>query len=119
MYAVNNMRPGGERVEGTLFDEESCTDVEGPVGTVEVSCWCKAYIRFCAGLHGVSWDGFFVCLGVCAISILQCLLKSMVVPVMSVCGKIVQYMLLFTGSALSPKKAFPTMQEIILFGIFL
>ena len=51
-------------------------------------------------------------------SILQCFLKSMVVPVMSVHGEIVQEMLLFTGSALIQKMAFSTMQEIIMFGNF-
>ena len=49
-----------------LFDAESCTEVEEPVGTLEVSCWSEAYSGFCVGLSGFSWKGFLVCLVVCA-----------------------------------------------------
>ena len=49
-------------------------------------------------------------------SIFQCLLKSMVVPVMSVRREIMEDMPLFIGSALSQKTVFSTMREIILFG---
>ena len=99
-------------------DSASYTEVEEPVETLEVSCWSEAYSRLCAGLRGVLWEGFFVCLGVCSEFYFQCLLKSMMVPVMSVRREIVQDVPLFTGSALSPKTAFSTMQEIILFGNF-
>ena len=39
LYAVDNARRDGERGEGTSFDAASCTEVEEPVGTLEVSCW--------------------------------------------------------------------------------
>ena len=52
-------------------------------------------------------------------SIFQCLLKLMMVPVMSVRGDIVEDMPLFIGSALIQKTVFSTMREIILFGNFL
>ena len=52
--------------EVIMFDVASCTEVEEPVGTLEVSCWSEAYSGFCVGLRGFSWEGFFVCLGVCA-----------------------------------------------------
>ena len=66
MYAVGNACRDGERVEGEFFYAASCVEVEEPVGTLEVYCWSEAYIGFCAGFRGVSWEGFFVCLGVCA-----------------------------------------------------
>ena len=66
MYAVNNACQDGERGEGKLFYVESCTEVEEPVGTLEVSCWSNAYSGFCAGLRGVSWECFFVFLGLYA-----------------------------------------------------
>ena len=51
--------------------------------------------------------------------ILQCVLKSMVVPVMSIRREIVENMPLFLGIAFSQKTLFSTMWEIILFGKFL
>ena len=52
-------------------------------------------------------------------SILQCFLKSMMVPVMSVHREIVQNMPTFTGITLIQKWAFSTMRDIIMFEIFL
>ena len=52
-------------------------------------------------------------------SILQCLLKWMVVPVMRIHGDIVEDMPLFIGSVFSQKTVFSTIREIILFGEFL
>ena len=66
VYAVGNARWDGERNEGTSFDAASCTEVEEPVGTLDVSCWSEAYNGLCAGLRGVSSEVFSVCLGVCA-----------------------------------------------------
>ena len=102
-----------------LFDAASYTEVEEPMGTLEVSCWYEAYSGFCAGLRGVLWDFFSCALAYAPNSVLQCLLKSMVVPVMSIRGDIVQDMPLFNGSVLSKKTVFFTMREIILFGNFL
>ena len=116
MNAIDNARRDGERGEGALFDVASCAEVEEPVGTLEVSCWSKAYSEFCALLPPVSWEGFFVCLGVCAEFYLQCLLKLMVFPFMSVHGEIVEYMPQFIGSSLSQKTVFSAMRAFILFG---
>ena len=63
---VDKMCQDGERGGCTSFDVAYCTEVEKPVGTLEVSCWYKAYSGFCAGLRGVLWEGFLVCAGVCA-----------------------------------------------------
>ena len=97
---------------------EACTEVEEPIVTLKVSCWSKADSGFCAGLRGVLWKGFLSALAYAPNSIFQCLLKSMVVPIMSVQGEIVQDIPLFAGSALSHKTVFSTMQDIILFGNF-
>ena len=66
VHAVDSARWDGERGEGTLFDAAFCKEVEEPVGTLEVSCWYKAYSGFCAGLRGVLWEVFLFCAGVCA-----------------------------------------------------
>ena len=47
VYAVDNARQDGDRGEGTLFDEASCTEVEETVGTLKVSCWSEVYSWFC------------------------------------------------------------------------
>ena len=65
VHAVDNARQDGEKGEGTSFDAASCTEVDEPIGTLEVSCWSKAYSGLSTGLCGVSWEGFLVCLGVC------------------------------------------------------
>ena len=49
--AINNARRDGERGEGMSFDVASYVEVDEPVGTLEVSCWSKAYRGFCAGLR--------------------------------------------------------------------
>ena len=45
---INNACRDRERGDGTSFDVASCAEVEGPVGTLEVSCWSETYSRFCA-----------------------------------------------------------------------
>ena len=59
IHAVDNVCWDGER-------GASGTEVEEPIGTLEVSCWSEADSGFCAGLHGVACKGFLVCRGVCA-----------------------------------------------------
>ena len=54
MYAVDNANRDRERGEGTLFDAASCTEVEEPVGTLEVSYWSEAYSGIFSVLCGVS-----------------------------------------------------------------
>ena len=48
---VNNARQDRERGEGKSSDAASCTEVEEPVETLDVSCCSKAYSGFCAELR--------------------------------------------------------------------
>ena len=66
VHAVDNACRDRERVKGTSFDVDSGTDIEQPIGTLEVSCLSEADSGFCVGLRGVVCKGFLVCLGVCA-----------------------------------------------------
>ena len=48
VHAVDNAHWDGERDKDTLFDADSCTEVEEPIGTLEVYCWSEADSGFCA-----------------------------------------------------------------------
>ena len=113
MNAINNARQDVERGKVTLFDAASCAEVEEPwrfpVGPRDIA----GSVRDCVKFRGK----VFSCASSYAPnSIFQCLLKSIVVPVMSFCREIVLGMPLFIGSILSPKTEFSTMRETILFG---
>ena len=51
----HTQRRDGERGKVTLFDAASCTEVEEPIGTLEVSCWyyqIAGSVRDCVELRG-------------------------------------------------------------------
>ena len=54
VHAVDNACRDWERGEGTSFDVASCTEVEEPIVTLEISCWSKAYIALGEGLRRFS-----------------------------------------------------------------
>ena len=53
VHAVHNAFRDGERGKCTTFDVPSGTEVEEPIGTLEVPCWSEADSGFCAGLRRV------------------------------------------------------------------
>ena len=65
VYAVDNTCRDGERGESTSFNMVSCTEVEEPLGPLEVSFWSEKYSVFCVGLRGVLWEVFSVWFGLC------------------------------------------------------
>ena len=118
VHAVNNACRDRNRGKGKPFDTASGTEAEEPIVTLEVSCWYEADSGFYTVLRKIAWKGFLCASAYAPNSILQCFLKSMVVPGMSVRGNNLQDMPLFTVSALSQETEFSIMREIILFGYF-
>ena len=97
----------------------SVRKVQEPVETLEVSGQADAYHLFGPGLRGVAGECLLVCFGVGAKFHVAVSMNLMVVPVMSVCGDMMQEILMWKGSAFSQNTAFSAILEIIMFGNFL
>ena len=118
MHAIDNACRYGERGKGTSFDVASCMEVEEPIVTLEGLCWSEADSGFCVGLHGASWKGFFVCLGVCSEFNFALFLEINGGPRHERPRRNRAVHAAIYGERVDPENGFSTMREIILFGFF-